>query len=349
MKDEIKKHNEEAFKTSRAEQDRFGARERHVRSNQRIRAAMMIIVVVVILAIAWAIAGVMRERAMFIVAGVASGLALLSLIQLAPFRLGYTRVEQGYVVTSCVQLLRKCNFIPDTHKGVPVIGIAAGVFKERKRMYYISLPGGLTHIGKECFMNCRDLRGVVFRGESKLQVVEEKAFFNCFNLYAFCAGDEVTRVGESAYENCRSLRCLYLGGNVEKLGNRAFASCGNLAAMSASEKLTEIPRSAFNGCRSLTSMPLPACLEKLDDDSFGYCASLASVRIPEKTAYIGKGAFTDCRALKEVVICSKPEFIGFNAFRNCDGAEITFTAVKKQSKDWNGQWADRRCKIKFAK
>ena len=54
-------------------------------------------------------------------------------------------------------------------------------------------------------------------------------------------------------------------------------------------------------------------------------------------------------ALKEVVICSKPEFIGFNAFRNCDGAEITFTAVKKQSKDWNGQWADRRCKIKFAK
>ena len=121
MKDEIKKHNEEAFKTSRAEQDRFGARERQVRSNQRIRAAMMIIVVIVILAIAWVIAGVMRERAMFIVAGVASGLALLSLIQLAPFRLGYTRVEQGYVVTSSTSASRSVSDLPFLMTRLPLL------------------------------------------------------------------------------------------------------------------------------------------------------------------------------------------------------------------------------------
>ena len=149
MKEDLKKHNEHVLRTCEQEQARFATRERQVRSNQRMRAAMIIIVVLVILIIAWVIAGIMRETSMFIVAGVASGLALLSLIQLVPFRLGYTRVKQGYVVTSCFQVLRRCNYIPDEHKGKPVIGIAAGVFRDRKKMYYISLPGGMTHLGKE--------------------------------------------------------------------------------------------------------------------------------------------------------------------------------------------------------
>lgn len=349
MKEDLKKHNEHVLRTCEQEQARFATRERQVRSNQRMRAAMIIIVVLVILIIAWVIAGIMRETSMFIVAGVASGLALLSLIQLVPFRLGYTRVKQGYVVTSCFQVLRRCNYIPDEHKGKPVIGIAAGVFRDRKKMYYISLPGGMTHLGKECFMNCRDLRGVTFRGESKLQYVEDRAFSGCYNLYAFCSGGEVVRIGEEAFENCRSLRCAYFGGNVEKIGRNAFASCGNLALVSASDRVTELKRATFNGCRSLASLPLSPLLEKIDDDCFGYCAALENVDIPEKVAYIGKGAYTDCRALKEAVIRSKPEFIGNNAFRNCDKAVIIFTAVKKQSKDWNGQWADKRCTINYAK
>lgn len=349
MKEDIKKHNEHVLRTCEQEQARFASRERQVRSNQRMRAAMIIIVVAVILIIAWVIAGIMRETSMFIVAGVASGVALLSLIQLIPFRLGYTRVKQGYVVTSCFQLLRRCNYIPDTHKGKPVIGIAAGVFKDKKKMYYISLPASLTHLGKECFMNCRDLRGVTFRGKSELQYLEEKTFCNCINLYAFCSGGEVIRIGESAFENCRSLRCAYFGENVEKMGRNAFASCGNLSLVSASSKVTELLKSTFNGCRSLVSMPLPSALERIEDYCFGYCAAMEAADIPEKVAYIGKGAYTDCRSLKEVTIRSKPEFIGNNAFRNCDKAVITFTAVKKQDKNWNGQWADKRCEVKYSK
>ena len=349
MKNDIKAHNEQVLNACRQEQARFASRERQVRSGQRIRAVSMIIVVIVILLIAWIIAGVMRENTMYIVAGVASGLALLSLIQLVPFRLGYTRVKQGYVVTSCVQLLRKCNFIPDEHRGKPVIGIAAGVFKDKKKMYYISLPAGMSHLGKECFMNCRDLRGVTFRGDSELKYIEEKAFSGCYNLYAFCTGGKVGRIGESAFENCRSLKCAYFGENVERIGRNAFASCGNLSLMSASDKVTQLLKATFNGCRSLTAFPLSPQLEKIEDDCFGYCASLESADIPEKTAYIGKSAFTDCKALKQVVIRSKPEFIGHNAFLNCDKAVIAFTAVKKQSKDWNGEWADRRCKINYSK
>lgn len=349
MKEEIKKHNEHVLRTCKQEQARFGTRERQVRSNQRIRTFSILIIVLVILLIAWIIAGVMNEKTMYIVAGVASGLALLSLIQLTPPRLGYTKVDQGYVVTSCFHLLRRCNYIPDTHKNIPVIGITAGVFKDTKRMYYVSLPSTITHLGKECFMNCKDLRGVIFRGESKLQIIEDKAFFCCFNLYAFCAGEDVVRIGESAFENCRSLRCAYFGGKTERIGHHAFASCGNLSLVSASENVTELLRATFNGCRSLISLPLAQNLEKIDDDCFGYCASMETLDIPAKVEYIGKGAYTDCRALKEVVIRSKPEFIGHNAFRNCDKATITFTAVKKQDKNWNGQWVDKRCEVKYSK
>ena len=78
-------------------------------------------------------------------------------------------------------------------------------------------------------------------------------------------------------------------------------------------------------------------------------AAMEAADIPEKVAYIGKGAYTDCRSLKEVTIRSKPEFIGNNAFRNCDKAVITLTAVKKQDKNWNGQWADKRCEVKYSK
>ena len=349
MKAEIEKHNQEALQTCKTEQGRFDARYLQVRSAQRIRAAMMVLIVAVILIIAWAIAGIMKDKALFIVAGVATGLALLSLVQLVPFRLGYTRVDEGYVVTSCFQFLRKCNYIPDAHKGKPVIGITGAIFKDQKRMYYISLPASLTHIGNECFMNCKDLRGVIFRGDAELKVIGDKAFFGCVNLYAFCAGDEVRKIGENAFENCRSLRCAYFGGGVEKVGHHAFASCGNLASMSAFAALTELPRGTFSGCRSLQTMPLPGTLEKIDDDCFGYCASLTGIDIPDKVAYIGRGAFADCRALTQAVIRSKPEFIGNNAFRNCDKTVITFTAVKKQSKDWNGQWADKRCTIEYAR
>ena len=140
----------------------------------------------------------------------------------------------------------------------------------------------MTHLGKECFMNCRDLRGVTFRGESKLQYVEDRAFSGCYNLYAFCSGGEVVRIGEGAFENCRSLRCAYFGGNVEKIGRNAFASCGNLALVSASDRVTELKRATFNGCRSLASLPLSPLLEKIDDDCFGYCAALENVDIPDE-------------------------------------------------------------------
>ena len=79
MKEDLKKHNEHVLHTCEQEQARFATRERQVRSNQRMRAAMIIIVVLVILIIAWVIAGIMREMSMFIVAGGGFGVAVVSL------------------------------------------------------------------------------------------------------------------------------------------------------------------------------------------------------------------------------------------------------------------------------
>lgn len=343
----VQQHNEFVKKACLIENKRIQVRLSDMRENKKIRGIMAVIIALVILAISWGVAGAMRILTAYIIAGVASGLDILFMLQFIPPCVRYVKKDDGYVAYMCIQFLRKCDYIPDTYKGKPVIGLSEGVFKGVKKMYYISLPASLRYIGKECFKDCHNLKGVLFRGDSELATISDKAFSGCNSLYTFYAGENIRNIGVCAFENCSSLRTAYLGNNVENIGEYAFCSCGNLAQTGLSDCISVLKKAVFSGCFSLQSMPLPLALTKIEDECFGYCTSLQEAVIPDKVDYIGQSAFSDCSALQSVVIKSRPSTIGNGAFRNCKNLTVTFTALKKPVKSWNGQCFDSRVQVRY--
>jgi hypothetical protein len=106
------------------------------------------------------------------------------------------------------------------------------------RLTSVNIPGSVTSIGGEAFMNCCRLRSVTLPGS-------------------------VTRIDSYTFAGCCRLRSVTIPGSVTSIGNEAFAGCSSLASVSLPGSVTSIGNDAFNGCGSLTDVtvewpkPLP--------------------------------------------------------------------------------------------
>ena len=103
------------------ERQRMTEIDKRIRDGARVRAITGLILSAVILIIAWSVAGVMRQKAVYIVAGIASGLAALLCMQFIPAKLRYVKVDGGYIVYGCIKVLRPCRSIPAMRRSLPVI------------------------------------------------------------------------------------------------------------------------------------------------------------------------------------------------------------------------------------
>lgn len=116
------------------------------------------------------------------------------------------------------------------------------------------------------------------------------------SLYAMCIGsssktkiyipdtmtfnDEVLPVTRVNSMDCPNLEELYLGANVEVLGDGVFANHTKLKFVDATRatKLQRIDENAFMGCTSLLSFDVTGCnkLNKIDESAFDGCTKLQS-------------------------------------------------------------------------
>ena len=320
-----------------------------IREGAKIRAVLGLFISVVILIIAWAVAGVMRQKAVYIVAGIASALALLFMLQFIPATLRYVKVDEGYIVFGCRKFLRPCFSVPERHFGQPVIGIADGVFKGSKKMYYITLPATIKQLGNGVFEDCRDLRFVMLPSENSLTKIGDNCFKGCVNLTSFISGDNLESIGKRCFDGCNVLQLAYLGCKITSLGEGAFSGCGNLRTFNLSEKVTSLGKRVFESCCNIKELILPPQLERIDTECFSYCNGVKSIILPPRLNYIGQNAFKDCSSAEIIEISSKPSFIGEGAFRNCAKAVLRFVNTKKAQSGWNGQCFDNRMTVIYAK
>lgn len=100
--------------------------------------------------------------------------------------------------------------------------------------------------------------------------------------------------GMLEYGYCSILQKLYIGQNVETIGD-----------------------GAFNGCYSLVYVSIPKGVSKFGVNSFGYCYSLASINISDSIENIGIGEFTSCFSLSSVTIPNSVKDISATAFDGC--------------------------------
>ena len=100
-------------------------------------------------------------------------------------------------------------------------------FKGCKKLTQITIPSKITKISKKAFESCISLRQVLFENDSKLESIDDFAFFCCISLIKISIPSTTKTIGESSFENCLSLNDFKFENqsNIESIGYRSFLNC----------------------------------------------------------------------------------------------------------------------------
>ena len=198
--------------------------------------------------------------------------------------------------------------VDNVHEGKPVVGIAAGAFKNPEApqnvpqnndtvtsviinrgikyigggafykcvaLVTVELPETLTSIESNAFYGCAKLKDVIL--PESLTSIGASAFSKCVSLEEIDCPDSLKAIGGSAFEGCTSLTTVDLGG-VESLGSSAFYGCTTLSDLNLENaKITRVRSYTFYNCGKLTSVTLPATVTAIDSAAFGNCSELSAV------------------------------------------------------------------------
>ncbi|MDD3947327.1 MAG: leucine-rich repeat protein, partial [Clostridia bacterium] len=251
---------------------------------------------------------------------------------------GVLYTKDGSVLISYPQSLEADTFaVPDG-----VARIDAYAFASNPYLITLSLPSDLLSIGYSAFMDCTALDTVSFRGDAKLLVIEEEAFYGCTALRIFDAPSTLVRIENSAFRNTEALTAIdlsacdalaYLGeyafeqsgiltatlpATLAVMGKGAFKNASNLTAINLhNTDLVTVEEESFYGCVNLLSIEFPSTLETVSTNAFANCDLLSSASFAQTSlSTIGEGAFDDT-ALVSVALPDSLQLIGQNAFDNC--------------------------------
>ena len=150
----------------------------------------------------------------------------------------------------------------------------------------VSLPAGLTTIGKY-------------------------AFFEAANLASIDLPENLTTIGNYAFMLCSKLTSISIPSGVTTIGTQAFAGCSKLSSVALPDSLTEMGLYAFQGCLELTSIAIPSGVTAINQGTFQECG-LTTLTLPENITSIADYAFYDCIDLGEVR-AKMPEPFAFGA------------------------------------
>ena len=130
-----------------------------------------------------------------------------------------------------------------------VTSIAAGAFKNNKKLKKVIISGYITTIGAGAFQNCASLTTV--KTGSRVTTIGSKAFYGCRKLTTVVLGKNVKTIGNLSFANCVSLRKMTLPARVEKIGSKAFCNDVKMVSFTIqTQKLT----SKKIGSKAFTNM-----------------------------------------------------------------------------------------------
>ena len=179
----------------------------------------------------------------------------------------------------------------------------------------VTIPGGITEIGKGAFASCEELESIVI--PSSVKVIGEEAFSDCYKLSSITLPEELTTIGNCAFIYCESLASINIPSTVTSIGKEAFYGCNNLSSITLPEGITKIPEYLFAGCRSLTSFSVPSTVTSINSNAFSETA-IETFTIPSTVTELGSGVFSNCKSLKSVSIPNGITKIPYGIFYGCD-------------------------------
>lgn len=194
---------------------------------------------------------------------------------------------------------------------------------------------GITHLGNQLFVDCRNLGKVTL--EEGVKTIGSNVFKRCNNIQQLYLPRSLEAIGSRSFSS--SINSVVFGGTIDEWGSIAFGSyneallksdiayqdfilysgmCGeNVAWTYSSEgKLTLSGKGATYNYHSGNTAPW-----------FAYASEIKNIEIKEGVTAIGNYIFRDCARVKSVVLPDSVTMVGVNSFSRCKGlTELTCTS-----------------------
>lgn len=253
-----------------------------------------------------------------------------------------TNDDTAYTVVGLFSEMGAINIvIPETYRGLPVIGIENDAFSSSSELVSLTMPDTIRYIGQAAFEGCTNLENLDL--SPNLEYIGEYAFDGCDSLElteydnAFYLGDEedpytiLMYAADTDIESCNvheDTRIIYSG---------AFYECTDLNEINIPDGINQVGIGAFDECYDLFPNP------KEDDPDYKYLKgahyvgnennpylilveardkkNMTSVEVHPDTQIIAPGAFYECANLETVAIPDSLRVIGEYAFEGCESLE----------------------------
>lgn len=150
-------------------------------------------------------------------------------------------------------------------------------------------------------------------------VIDQSAFYGCFEMEEVILPKGVTRIERSAFAECQNLKRVALPLGLDAIGDTAFENCQKLVDIELPLSLQYIGRMAFAKCLSLQKITIPKNVTRLQYGVFMANSSLETVTLPLYMSSIGECAFYFCKNLKEIFVPESIDGIHPDTFYGCNG------------------------------
>ncbi len=201
----------------------------------------------------------------------------------------YADVENGVQITAYDGSETNIT-IPSSLDGKNVVSIGDFAFSKyanKTTLESITLPSGITSIGRGAFNGCSALASVNI--PSSVKRIEAETFIACSQLKNISIPYGVNFIGANAFQNsgissiilpcsvktikgsafrsCEALGSIIIPDSVTELGN-AFISCSALKNVTIGSGISSIQQATFDGCTAIKTLTLPAELTTIDKYNF---------------------------------------------------------------------------------
>ncbi|MBO7200006.1 MAG: leucine-rich repeat domain-containing protein [Bacteroidales bacterium] len=201
-----------------------------------------------------------------------------------------------------------------------VIGIANAAFYQENMLYSVTLPKGITSIGRLAFGSCPNLSAVYWNATnvSSYPSGNYHPFYNSMALRTVVFADSVL-IPDHAFEGT-SITSVDIPGTISRIGNYAFANASSLGAVTLPEGIEHIGHHAFENT-GLSSLAIPGSVVVIDSCAFYQCGKLTTATIANAACSIGEAAFMGCSSLKTIGLGDSVTAIAKSAFALCSALE----------------------------
>ena len=203
----------------------------------------------------------------------------------------------------------RCFNLSTVNIGSNVTTIPSYAFFNCRKLKSVTIPDGVTSIGRSAFGGCTGLTIVNWNAVECTSVGTEDdlIFDGCFNLATVNIGQNVTIIPSNTFRNCRGIKNITIPNNVTSIGESAFSGCSGLASIIIPDSIAYIGDFVFEGCTTLTSVSIHGGVTRIGNGVFWNCVALTDIIFNGTKAQwdtISKGNFWDYNMGNYTLYCT---------------------------------------------